>query len=50
MRLWRMLRERDPAAAVVLDRLEAERAPYLAELSRALGTHLDHEEAEAVGP
>ena len=67
-RLWPMLRERDPAAAVVLDRLEEEhehldpliraasdgsallvdRARYLAELSEALNTHLDHEEAEAI--
>jgi iron-sulfur cluster repair protein YtfE (RIC family) len=67
-RLWPMLRERDPAAAVVLDRLEEEhehidpliraasdrsvplvdRARYLHELSDALNTHLDHEEAEAV--
>ncbi len=67
-RLWPMLRRCDPAAAVVLDRLEEEhehidpliraasdrsvplvdRARYLAELSDALNTHLDHEEADAV--
>jgi iron-sulfur cluster repair protein YtfE (RIC family) len=68
LRLWPMLRERDPAACIVLDRLEEEhehidpllvaasdrsiplpdRARYLDELSVALNTHLDHEEAEAV--